>query len=151
VLSLTRGRVCHLQLQLAFASRVIFGSESHGTHDHILLSQIQDFLFRRLLQLAGLQWRYYTPPPHRVTGHVIGLIIYEVWIDNWIYGTLQIITTSNYSAITNSHTLCNSLQCTLSLLNLLYLHQLSSRNSFQCRSILSFSIHAHTGQRLSHN
>jgi hypothetical protein len=30
----------------------------------ILLPQIRDFLFCRLLRLAGLQWRYSTPPPH---------------------------------------------------------------------------------------
>jgi hypothetical protein len=29
----------------------------------ILQSQIRDFPFRRLLQLAGLRWRYSTPPP----------------------------------------------------------------------------------------
>jgi hypothetical protein len=40
--SLTRGWVC--QLLLAFASTVNLGSESHGTHDHILLSQIRDSL-----------------------------------------------------------------------------------------------------------
>jgi hypothetical protein len=40
--SLTRGRVCRLQLLLVLASAVIFGSESRGTHDHILLSQIRD-------------------------------------------------------------------------------------------------------------
>jgi hypothetical protein len=34
------GRVCHLLLLLALASAVIL--ESHGTHDHILLSQIRD-------------------------------------------------------------------------------------------------------------
>jgi hypothetical protein len=62
--SLTRGRVCRLQLLLALASAVIFGSESHKTRDHILLSQIRDFPFRRLLRLAGLRWRYSTPPPH---------------------------------------------------------------------------------------
>jgi hypothetical protein len=44
-----RGRVCPLQLLLAFASAVIFGSESSGTRDHILLSQIRDFPFRRFL------------------------------------------------------------------------------------------------------
>jgi hypothetical protein len=53
-LSLTRGRVCNLLLLLALASAVIFGSESRGTRDHILLSQIGDFPFRRLLWLAGL-------------------------------------------------------------------------------------------------
>jgi hypothetical protein len=31
-----------LQLLLVLASAVILGSESHGTHDHILLSQIPD-------------------------------------------------------------------------------------------------------------
>jgi hypothetical protein len=36
------------------ASAVIFGSESRGTRDHILLFQIRDFPFRRLLRLAGL-------------------------------------------------------------------------------------------------
>jgi hypothetical protein len=40
--SLTRERVCLLQLLLALASTVILGSESHGTHDHILVSQIRD-------------------------------------------------------------------------------------------------------------
>jgi hypothetical protein len=32
---------------------VIFGSESRKTRGHILLSQIRDFSFRRLLGLAG--------------------------------------------------------------------------------------------------
>jgi hypothetical protein len=35
-----------------------------GTRDHILLSQIWDFPFRRLLRLAGSRWRYSTMPPH---------------------------------------------------------------------------------------
>jgi hypothetical protein len=63
-LSLTRGRVCRLQLLLALASADIFGSNSYGTGDHNLLSQIRDFPFYRLLRLAGLRWRYSTPPPH---------------------------------------------------------------------------------------
>jgi hypothetical protein len=50
-LSLTRGRVCRLQLLLALASAVILESEPLGTRDHILLSQIWDFPFRRLLRL----------------------------------------------------------------------------------------------------
>jgi hypothetical protein len=62
--SLTRGRVCRLQLLLALASVVIFGSESGRTRGHILLSQIRDFPFRRLLRLAGSRWRFSTPPPH---------------------------------------------------------------------------------------
>jgi hypothetical protein len=63
-LSLTRGRVCRLQLLLALASTVVLGSESRGIRDHILLSKIRDFPFRRLLRLVGLRWRYSTPPPH---------------------------------------------------------------------------------------
>jgi hypothetical protein len=39
---LMRGRVCRLQLLLVFVSAVILRSESSGTHDHILLSQIRD-------------------------------------------------------------------------------------------------------------
>jgi hypothetical protein len=62
--SLTRGRVCRLPLLLAFASAVIFGSESRRTRGHILLSQIRYFPFRRLLRFAGSRWRYSTPPPH---------------------------------------------------------------------------------------
>jgi hypothetical protein len=34
------------------------------SRNHILLSQILDFAFRRLLQLAGLRWRYSTPTLH---------------------------------------------------------------------------------------
>jgi hypothetical protein len=49
---------------LVLASAVILGSESLGTRDHILLTQIWDFPFRRLLRLAGSRWRYSTPPPH---------------------------------------------------------------------------------------
>jgi hypothetical protein len=62
--SLTRGQVCLLYMLLALASAVFHGSESLGTRDHILLSQIWDFPFRRLLWLAGSRWRYSTPPPH---------------------------------------------------------------------------------------
>jgi hypothetical protein len=63
-LSLTRRRVCRLQLLLDLASVVTLGSDSRWTRDHILLSQIRDLHFRRLEQLAGLPWRYSTPPPH---------------------------------------------------------------------------------------
>jgi hypothetical protein len=41
-LSLTIERLSRLQLLLVFASAVIHGSESRGTRDHILLSQIRD-------------------------------------------------------------------------------------------------------------
>jgi hypothetical protein len=37
-----KGWVCRLQLLLGLASAVILRSESHETHDHILLSQIGD-------------------------------------------------------------------------------------------------------------
>jgi hypothetical protein len=63
-LSVTRGQFCRLQLLLALASAVILGSESRGTRDHILLSQIRDFPFRRHLRIAELRWTYLTPPPH---------------------------------------------------------------------------------------
>jgi hypothetical protein len=40
--SLTRGWVCRLELLLGLTSAVILKSESSGTHDHILPSQIRD-------------------------------------------------------------------------------------------------------------
>jgi hypothetical protein len=43
--SLTRGRVCLLYMLLTLASAFLLGSESLGTPDHILLSQIWDFPF----------------------------------------------------------------------------------------------------------
>jgi hypothetical protein len=62
--SLTRGRVCLLFMLLALANAVFLGSESLGTRRHIVLSQIWDFPFRRLLRLAGSRRRYSTPSPH---------------------------------------------------------------------------------------
>jgi hypothetical protein len=62
--TLTRARVCILCILLALASAVFLGAESLGNRDHILLSQICDFPFRRRLRLAGSRWRYSTPPPH---------------------------------------------------------------------------------------
>jgi hypothetical protein len=59
-LSLTRGRVCRLQLLMSLASAAIFGSESLGTREYILLSPNRDIPFRRLLRLAELTWRYST-------------------------------------------------------------------------------------------
>jgi hypothetical protein len=60
---LTRGRVCNLLLLLVLASAVLLGSESHGTQDHILLSQ-----FLRLPRPGGsgphppgTGWPRYTP------------------------------------------------------------------------------------------
>jgi hypothetical protein len=40
--SLTRGRICRLQPLLVLVRAVILRSESFGTHDHILLSQIRE-------------------------------------------------------------------------------------------------------------
>jgi hypothetical protein len=40
--SLTRGWICRLQVLLVLASAVIIRSESRGTHNYILKSQIQD-------------------------------------------------------------------------------------------------------------
>jgi hypothetical protein len=48
------------------------------------------------------------------------------------------------------HTSCNSLQHSLRLLSLLYLHRLSPGNGFQRRSFLSHRVHFLTGWRLSH-
>jgi hypothetical protein len=62
--ALSDERVYRLQLLLALASAVIFWSEFHTTRHRILLSQIRDFLFRRLLRLTGWRWRYSTPLPH---------------------------------------------------------------------------------------
>jgi hypothetical protein len=38
--SLTRGRVYHLYMLLVLTSAVFLGTESLGSHDHVLLSQI---------------------------------------------------------------------------------------------------------------
>jgi hypothetical protein len=65
-LSLTRGRVCLLCMLLSLASAVMLRSQYLGTRDHILLSQIGDFPLRSLLRLAGLRWRYSTPPPYKI-------------------------------------------------------------------------------------
>jgi hypothetical protein len=46
--------------------RIHYGSESCGTRDHILLSLFRDYRIRRLIRLAGLRWRYSTPPPQGV-------------------------------------------------------------------------------------
>jgi hypothetical protein len=47
-----------VEMLLALARAVFLGSESLGTRDHILLSQIWDFPFRRLLRLAGSRSLY---------------------------------------------------------------------------------------------
>jgi hypothetical protein len=62
--SMTRGWVRLLYMLLALASIIYLGSESLGTSDNILLSQIWDFPFRRLLRLAMSRWRYSSPLLH---------------------------------------------------------------------------------------
>jgi hypothetical protein len=57
--SLTGGLVWRLQLLLAFASAVILGSESRGTHNHILLSHIRHFPL--YLYPPGTECPSYTP------------------------------------------------------------------------------------------
>jgi hypothetical protein len=73
--SLTRGWACRLQLLLALASSVILRSESRGTHDHILLSQIRDsphledqvpvFIspMNRVARLYPRHWIPFSSPP----------------------------------------------------------------------------------------
>jgi hypothetical protein len=62
-----------LYMLLALARAVFLGSEPVGTRDHILLSQIWDFLLRRLLRLAGSPWRYSTPPAHKLYVHTYSI------------------------------------------------------------------------------
>jgi hypothetical protein len=50
--SLTRGQAGRLILLLVLAGTIILGSESRGTHDHILLSQIRDSLNLEWLTLS---------------------------------------------------------------------------------------------------
>jgi hypothetical protein len=84
-LSLTRGRVCLLYMLLTLASIVFLG----GTRDHILLSQMWDFPFRRHLRLAGSRWRYSNPPPHDSTIYIVSRRIHRKHIPCWtidLYG-----------------------------------------------------------------
>jgi hypothetical protein len=64
-LSLTRGRVCRLQLLMALASALILGYESHGTRERILLSQIRNFRLRRLLRLTNTRLLKRSIPSNR--------------------------------------------------------------------------------------
>jgi hypothetical protein len=100
--SLTRGWVCRLQLLFFLFSALILGSESLGTDDHILCSQIRDspnledqvpvftptrnrvaqfypldigFSFGRILRLAGLRRRYSNPPTHGAKQFRVRLVI----------------------------------------------------------------------------
>jgi hypothetical protein len=58
------------------ASSVFLGSESLGARDYILLSQIWDFPFRRLLRLAESRWIYSPPPPQGIsTMEIVSLTV----------------------------------------------------------------------------
>jgi hypothetical protein len=79
--SLTRGRVCRLQLLSVLASAVILGSESRGTHDHILLSQARDSVNmegqvpifisprNRVVQYTPKHWVLFSSPPTARRGY----------------------------------------------------------------------------------
>jgi hypothetical protein len=101
---LTRGRVCHLQLLLTLVSAVILGSESRETRGNILLSQIRDFPFRRLLQLGGSRWRYSTKPPQGNSESIIEFTIElsfitwgeptrEHYLQQFVYWSVLSVTT----------------------------------------------------------
>jgi hypothetical protein len=98
-LSLMRGRVCHLQMLLALANALIFGSDSHRTRENILPYQIRDFPFRRLLRLAELRWRYSNPPPHRNLTSCL--------ITNWTTLTLYILS----AGTTHRKHSCSTVAC----------------------------------------
>jgi hypothetical protein len=63
--SLTRGQVCSVQMLLVLVRAVVLGSESRGTHDNVLLSQIRDFPNWRdrspYLYPPGTGWPSFTP------------------------------------------------------------------------------------------
>jgi hypothetical protein len=88
--SLTRGRVCRFQLLQALASSVTLVSKSHGTHDHILLSQIRDFMV--------IMWYCHLFDCDSQQG--FGLKIR--FIDHF---NTELVITLNYSAIAYFHTL----------------------------------------------
>jgi hypothetical protein len=65
-----RGWVCHIQMLLALASALILGSESRGTLDHMLLSQIRDFPFVASYDSqgygGGIRHRHHTGNPRQI-------------------------------------------------------------------------------------
>jgi hypothetical protein len=99
--SLTRGWVCCLQLPLTLASAVL-RSESRGTHDHILLSQIRDshnledqvpvFISRRnrVAQLypQALGSLFVAPTTRRVTVEVFDPASTHAFALIYIYGRI---------------------------------------------------------------
>jgi hypothetical protein len=126
--SLTRWRVCLLYMLLALASAVLLGSESLCARDHILLSHIWDFPFRRLLRLAGSRWRFSTPPPHgtallycchslynRRTDHIKHLRLHC-----WHLCTEQLHSNGRYASIVALLSCCLAMLCH-PLCNMLFL------------------------------
>jgi hypothetical protein len=76
----------------------------------------------------------------------------EVWIGNWIYWTLTDRSQLQVTLVLSlTHTLYNSLQHTLRLLSMLYLHRFSPSHGFQHHSFLSFRVHILTGRWMPHN
>jgi hypothetical protein len=93
--------VCCLQLLLASASVVILGSESLGTRDRILLSQILDFHFRRLLRLAGCRDLFIL---NRSPGPDIEHLLSRLYLPSQQFGCLGNLTVNSIRC------LCNGLQ-----------------------------------------
>jgi hypothetical protein len=93
--SLTRGRVWHLYMLLALASAIFFWSEPLGSRDHILLSHIWDFPFRRFLRLAEWPWKLKIIYIHTY-------ILVYTWICcnlirwSWFYGIFMSLLHNNY-------------------------------------------------------
>jgi hypothetical protein len=68
-----------------------------------------------IIQFISVVWQCNNPDPLQfliqpttfgTNCHVLGVTVEEVWIGNWIFvDRIQIVTTSNYGAITNLHTL----------------------------------------------
>jgi hypothetical protein len=69
------GSLCDVRTGLSFTIAAGSRQRSHvqvrvrGTREQISLSQIRDFLFRRLLWPAGLRRRYSTRPQHETNPH----------------------------------------------------------------------------------
>jgi hypothetical protein len=59
--------------------RSLYRVQSRWTCEHILLSQVRDFPFRRPLRLAGIRWKYSTPPPHGIS-NIPAYDITSVWL-----------------------------------------------------------------------
>jgi hypothetical protein len=100
--SLTRCRICILQLLLGLASTVFLGSESRRTHNHVLLSQFWDSPAWRArfpyLFPPGIGWPSYTQR------HLFTFSQFSPALPHWCWDS-----TSNWVTIASSHVLPNSL------------------------------------------